>query len=368
MSKTVEQEFAEINALMKKIEKAYGSGLIEYGNNAIALHLTRIPTGSFTLDVELGGGWPEERISVIAGRESSGKTTLLLKAIAEAQRVYPNRPAAIIDVEGTLDLSWAQRLGVDLHRMLVIQPDYTEQAMDIADALVRSRGVSLLGIDSLAAMVPAAELEASMEKNQMGLAGSLNSKFLRKITQALRAGRKLADENDNKTTIIFSNQLREKIGAWGNPEIMPGGRAIRFYPSIICMLQQGDALVKPLNGVDTVVAQEVKFLITKNKTAPPRRQGVFYLYNTDVDEYAAGEIDRVREVVTYGILYDIIIKKGAWYYLSDGTKFQGMDRLLFYLKQNPLVLMELEVAIMGLVKDGGIKSEEAALEEYLDEE
>jgi hypothetical protein len=134
------------------------------------------------------------------------------------------------------------------------------------------------------------------------------------------------------------------------------------------MLQQGEALVKPLNGVDTVVAQEVKFLITKNKTAPPRRQGVFYLYNTDIDEYAAGEIDRVREVVTYGILYDIIIKKGAWYYLNDGTKFQGIDKLLFYLKQNSPVLTELEAAIMGLVKDGGIKSEEVALEEYLDEE
>lgn len=352
MDDKIKESLKSLNDTMKKIEKAYGAHIMAFGNEAKALTITRIPSGSFGLDVETGGGIPEDRVTVIAGQESSSKTTILLKIIANAQKKYPHRPAAFMDFEGTFDPAWAQVHGVDLNRLIVIQPEYTEQGMDIADALVRSRGVSVIGIDSLAAMLPGKELEASFEDNQMGVAGYLNSKFLRKMVQALRYKRDIRSDSYDKTTVVIINQLREKVGQYGNPEIMPGGRAIKYTASLTIMLRQGDQKSIKIAGKDYNYGHEVKFSIAKNKTDAAKATGVYDLYTRDFGGFKAGDIDRLKEVTVYGVLFDVIIKRGGWYYINDDLKFQGGDKLVEYLRENPAVMEEVEVKVLAKLHDG----------------
>lgn len=364
--KQIKESLARLSTVMKNIDKTYGKHLMSFASEAKALDITFIPTGSFALDVECGGGIPEERITVFAGPESSCKTTMALKTIANAQRRYPYKPAALLDIEGTLDRDWAARLGVDLNRLLVIQPEYTEQAMDIADALIRSRGISLLVVDSLAAMLPAKELEKSLEEGVMGLAGALNSRFLRKATQALRYNRDLKTGNEDKVTVLIINQLREKMGVVkGNPEIQPGGRAIRFYMSMNVDFRQGDIKKIKVAGQEFSIGHEVKFTVKKNKVAAAKGTGKFDFYNRDYSNFRAGDIDRLKEIAVYAVLYDIIYKKGAWYHIED-KQFQGLVAALEYVRENEDIRIKIENEVFKAVASGDLLKRKAAKAEDTD--
>lgn len=341
---------AELNKLMSQINKKYGEGTLVDGSTAKALKISRISTGSFSLDVELGGGIPEDRITVIAGPYGSAKTTVALKTVANAQRKYPHKKALWLDVEGALELDWAKENGVDLDKLLVVRPQYAEQALDIVDTIIRTQGISIVVVDSMAALLPAREMEQSMEDFSMGLAGLLNSKFLRKVTSSIRHSKALNEEHEG-ITVILLNQLREKIGAYGNPEVMPGGRAIEFYASVIIFLRRGDWKSVKISGRDENIGQECKFKIEKNKTFPPKRSGIFDLYVKTANGFKATQIDRLKEVLTYAVLWDVVVKKGAWYFVGD-EKFQGAEALLEYLRTNQEAVDKIETEVMALATRG----------------
>jgi len=349
--KPYQKQNAELSKVMAEINKKYGLGTAVEGSKASALDISRLSTGSFSLDVELGGGLPEDRITLIAGPYGSAKSTLALKVVANAQRKYPHRRVLWVDAEGALDLEWAEKNGVDLDNLVVVRPTYAEQALDIVDTMVRTQGVSLVVVDSMAALLPAREMEQSMEDFTIGLSALLNSKFMRKVTSSLRYGQNLTEERDGKTTIVLLNQLREKIGAYGNPETMPGGRALAFYATVIVYLRRGDWKTTKINGRDEEIGQECKFIVDKNRTFPPKRKGVFDLYFNAADGFEATQIDRLKEVVTYAVLWDVIVRKGAWYFLGD-EKFQGAEALIRYLRETPKALAAVEEKVMALATRG----------------
>ncbi len=291
-----------------------------------------ISTGSVGLNMALGvGGFPRGRIIEIYGPESSGKTTLAIHAIAEAQK--QGGIAAIIDAEHAFDRFYAERLGVDIDNLLISQPDSGEEALEVADELIRSSAIDIIVIDSVAALTPKAELEGEMGENKVGLQARLMSQALRKLTATI---------NKTNTTCIFINQLREKIGVmFGNPETTTGGNALKFYASVRLDIRK----IGQIKDGDEVIGNQVRVKVVKNKVAPPFRKAEFDLMFNE-------GISKVGELVDLGVEFDIIKKSGSWFSYGESKLAQGRDAAKQVLKDNPELAEEIEAKIMEQVKNG----------------
>lgn len=315
-----------LDAVLLQIEKQYGKGsIMRLGEQAGQTEIEVIPSGCLTLDLALGiGGFPRGRIIEIYGPESSGKTTVALHAIAEAQKM--GGVAAFIDAEHALDPVYARKLGVNLDELYVSQPDTGEQALDITDALVRSSAVDIIVIDSVAALTPKAEIEGDMGDSHVGLQARLMSQALRKLTAIV---------NKSKTCVIFINQLREKVGImFGNPETTPGGKALKFYASIRLDIRKMDTL----KDADGAMGNRTKAKVVKNKLAPPFRQAEF--------DIVFGEgISQEGCIIDMGVQFDIIGKSGAFYSYNGNKIAQGREKLRIFLRENPEIMAEIEQKI-----------------------
>jgi recombination protein RecA len=321
---------------MHQIEKDFGKGsIMKLGDAAAKMNIEVIPTGALSLDVALGvGGIPRGRCVEIYGPESSGKTTVALHIIAEAQKL--GGIAAFIDAEHALDPNYARNLGVDIDNLLISQPDYGEQALDIADALVRSAAVDIIIIDSVAALVPKAEIEGEMGDSYVGLHARLMSQALRKLTAIV---------SKSNTTIIFINQIREKIGVmYGNPEVTTGGRALKFYASIRLDVRKSETIKQ---GND-IVGTRTRVKVVKNKVAPPFKQAEFDIM------YGQG-ISREGCVVDMGTELEIINKSGTWYSYGEIRLGQGREKVKEYFKANPAVFTDIEAKIRKSLTVGTVK-------------
>jgi len=320
-----EGKLKALQAAMSKIEKDFGKGSIMRMGDEHVEDVEVIPTGSIGLDAALGvGGYPKGRIIEIFGPESSGKTTLAIHAIAEAQK--RGGIAAFIDAEHAFDRFYAQKLGVDVDNLWISQPDNGEQAMQIADELISSSAIDILVIDSVAALTPKAEIEGNMGDNKVGLQARLMSQALRKLTATI---------SKTNTTCIFINQLREKIGVmFGSPETTTGGNALKFYASVRIDVRKST----PLKDGDNVIGNLTKVKVVKNKVAPPFRKCEFDMI------YGEG-ISKVGEIVDLGAKYDIIQKSGSWYSYNGAKLAQGRDATKALLKDNPELCDELEAKI-----------------------
>ena len=337
MAKTAEEnttpmseKLKALQAAMSKIEKDFGRGsVMKLGDEQIE-DVEVIPTGSLALNAALGvGGSPKGRIIEIYGPESSGKTTLAIHAIAEAQK--RGGIAAFIDAEHAFDRFYAKKLGVDVDELLISQPDNGEQALEIADQLIRSSAIDIIVIDSVAALTPKAEIEGDMGDNKVGLQARLMSQALRKLTSTI---------SKTNTTCIFINQLREKIGVmFGNPETTTGGNALKFYASVRLDIRR----VTTLKDGDTPIGNQVRVKIVKNKVAPPFRKAEF--------EITFGEgISHVGEIVDLGVELGIIKKSGSWFSYGESRLGQGRDAVKKIIKDNPELSEELEGKIAEALK------------------
>lgn len=320
------EKLKALQLAMDKIEKDYGKGTImKMGDNHV-MDVSVIPTGSIGLNAALGvGGYPRGRVIEIYGPESSGKTTLAIHAIAEAQK--SGGIAAIIDAEHAFDRFYAQKLGVDVENLLISQPDNGEQALEIADQLIRSSAIDIIVIDSVAALTPKAEIEGEMGDSKMGLQARLMSQALRKLT---------ANINKTNTTCIFINQLRDKIGVmFGNPETTTGGNALKFYASVRLDIRR----IAAIKDGDNVIGYETRVKIIKNKVAPPFRKAEFDLM------FGEG-ISHTGELVDLGVEKGIIKKSGSWFSYGDTKLAQGRDAAKKILADNPDLAAEIEEKIM----------------------
>ncbi|VEP16264.1 DNA strand exchange and recombination protein with protease and nuclease activity [Hyella patelloides LEGE 07179] len=311
-----------LNLVLKQIERNFGKGAIMRLGDASQMKVETLSTGALTLDIALGGGLPKGRIIEIYGPESSGKTTLALHAIAETQKA--GGVAAFVDAEHALDPTYSGALGVDIENLLVAQPDHGESALEIVDQLVRSAAVDLVVVDSVAALVPRAEIEGEMGDNQMGLQARLMSKALRKI--AGNIGR-------SASTVIFLNQLRQKIGVtYGSPEVTTGGTALKFYASVRLDIRRIQTLKRGSEGEYGIRA---KVKVAKNKVAPPFRIAEF-------DIIFGKGISRMGCMLDMAEDNDIVIRKGAWYSYKGDNIGQGRDNTIKYLEENPEIAIEVE--------------------------
>ena len=324
------EKLKALQAAMDKIEKSYGRGAImKLGDDSVE-EVAVIPTGSIALNAALGvGGYPRGRVIEIYGPESSGKTTLAIHAIAEAQKA--GGIAAIIDAEHAFDRFYAEKLGVDVENLWISQPDSGEQALEIADQLIRSSAVDIVVIDSVAALTPKAELEGDMGDSKMGLQARLMSQALRKLTATI---------SKTNTTCIFINQLRDKIGVmFGNPETTTGGNALKFYASVRLDIRR----VSQLKDGDEVIGNQTRVKVVKNKVAPPFRKAEF--------DIMFGEgISRAGEIIDLGVHKGIIKKSGSWFSYGDTKLGQGRDAAKKCIEDNPELADELEAAIMEALK------------------
>ena len=320
-----------LQAAMSKIEKDFGKGSIMKLGDENTEKVDIIPTGSISLNAALGvGGYPKGRIIEIYGPESSGKTTLAIHAIAEAQKA--GGIAAFIDAEHAFDRFYAAKLGVDTDSLIISQPDNGEQALEIADQLVRSAAVDIIVVDSVAALTPKKEIEGEMGDNVVGLHARLMSQALRKMTSSV---------SKTNTTCIFINQLREKIGVmFGNPETTTGGNALKFYASVRLDIRR----VTSLKDGDEIIGTQVRVKVVKNKVAPPFRKAEF--------EITFGEgISKVGEILDLGVEYGIIQKSGSWFSYNDTRLAQGRDAAKNVIKDNPELAEELEAKIKEAVEE-----------------
>jgi recombination protein RecA len=330
-------------AALSQIEKQFGKGsIMRMGEADVARDIQVVSTGSLSLDLALGvGGLPRGRIVEIYGPESSGKTTLALQVIAEAQKL--GGTAAFVDAEHAMDPQYAQKLGVNVSDLLISQPDSGEQALEIADMLVRSGSVDVVVIDSVAALTPRAELEGEMGEPQMGLQARLMSQALRKLTANIKR---------SNTLVIFINQIRMKIGVmFGNPETTTGGNALKFYASVRIDIRRTGSIKKG----DEIIGNETRAKVVKNKVAPPFKQAEFDIL------YGEG-ISRAGEIIDLGVNHRVIEKSGAWYAYKGEKIGQGKDNCREFLKEHPEVAAEIEGRIREAagVKGGAPVEAEAA--------
>ena len=328
----ISEKLKALQAATEKIEKSFGKGsIMKLGEDNIEA-VDVIPTGSIGLNAALGvGGYPRGRIIEIYGPESSGKTTLAIHAIAEAQKA--GGIAAFIDAEHAFDRFYAAKLGVDIDNLWISQPDNGEQALEIAEQLIRSSAIDIIVIDSVAALTPKAEIEGDMGDNKVGLQARLMSQALRKLTSAI---------NKTNTTCIFINQLREKIGVmFGNPETTTGGNAIKFYASVRLDIRR----VTQLKDGDAVIGNQVRVKVVKNKVAPPFRRAEF-------DVMFGEGISKGGEIVDLGVEYGIIKKSGSWFSYDDTKLAQGRDATKQLMLDNPELAEEIEEKIMAAIAGG----------------
>ena len=332
-----------LEVAMSQIEKQFGKGSVMKLGEFKAMEIEAIPTGALSLDIALGiGGVPRGRIIEVFGPESSGKTTLALHVIAEAQKM--GGEAAFIDAEHALDPVYAKKLGVDIDNLIVSQPDTGEQALEITEALVRSGALDVIVVDSVAALVPKAEIDGDMGDSHMGLQARLMSQALRKLAGAI---------NKSKTVLIFINQLREKIGImFGNPETTTGGRALKFYASVRMDIRK----IENIKQDGEVIGNRVRVKVIKNKVAPPFREAEFDIV------YGEG-ISKAGNILDMAVNLDIIEKSGSWFSYNGERIGQGRENIKRYLKENPDVLVEVETK----VRENFAKAFEQSLGEELPE-
>ncbi|HZL10571.1 MAG TPA: recombinase RecA [Prolixibacteraceae bacterium] len=323
------EKLKALQLTMDKIEKSYGKGsIMKLGDRVVEL-VPAISSGSIGLDIAMGvGGYPKGRIIEIYGPESSGKTTLAIHAIAEAQKA--GGIAAVIDAEHAFDPGYAAKLGVDINELLISQPDNGEQALEIADNLIRSGAVDIIVIDSVAALTPKAEIEGEMGDSKMGLQARLMSQALRKLT---------ANINKTKTCVIFINQLREKIGVmFGNPETTTGGNALKFYASVRLDIRR----IGQIKDGDEAQGNHTRVKVVKNKVAPPFKKAEFDIM------YGEG-ISKTGEIIDLGVELNIIKKSGSWFSYGETKLGQGRESVKVILHDNPELALELEAKILEFV-------------------
>ena len=343
-SKAVSPEkLKALQVAMEKIDKTYGRGsIMKLGDDNIE-NVEVIPTGSVGLNYALGvGGYPRGRIIEIYGPESSGKTTLAIHAIAEAQK--QGGIAAIIDAEHAFDRLYAESLGVDVNSLLISQPDNGEQALEIADQLIRSSAIDIIVIDSVAALTPKAEIEGEMGESKMGLQARLMSQALRKLTGTI---------SKTGTTCIFINQLRDKLGVtFGSPETTTGGNALKFYSSVRLDIRR----LGQIKDGDQVVGNLTRVKVVKNKVAPPFRKTEFEIF------FGKG-ISKIGEIVDLGVQFEIVKKSGAWYCYQDTTLGQGREAAKQIIEDNPELAEELEAKIMAAMRGETLDNAQEQTEE-----
>ena len=325
-----EGKLKALGLAMDQITKQFGDGSIMRLGEAKKVDVELLPSGSLSLDIALGGGYPKGRIIEIYGPESSGKTTLTLHAIAEMQK--QGGTAAFINAEHALDPAYAKKLGVDTDNLLVSQPDNGEQALEICETLVRSNAVDLIVVDSVAALVPQAEIDGDMGDSHMGLQARLMSQALRKLTGII---------NKSKATVIFINQIRMKIGVmFGNPETTTGGNALKFYASVRADIRR----IGQIKEGDNVIGNRTRVKIVKNKIAPPFRVAEFdIMYNEG--------ISKTGDVLDLAVQYGVVGKAGAWFDYNDAKIGQGREQTKKYLKEHPDVLAEIDDKVREKVKE-----------------
>ena len=333
MSNEKEKE-AKLKALkltLDKMDKTYGKGTVMKMSDQSVMDIEAISSGSLGLDLALGvGGYPRGRVIEIYGPESSGKTTLTLHAIAEAQKA--GGIAAFIDAEHAFDRFYAEKLGIDLENLIISQPDNGEQALEIADNLIRSGAIDIIVVDSVAALTPKSEIEGEMGDSKMGLHARLMSQALRKLTASI---------SKTHCTVIFINQLREKIGVmFGNPETTTGGNALKFYASIRLDIRRSTQ-IKDSNS--EVQGNKTRVKVVKNKVAPPFKTAEFDIM------YGEG-VSKIGEIIDIGVDYEIIKKSGSWFSYEDTKLGQGRDAVKILLKDNPDLMEELETKIKAAIK------------------
>ncbi|UAB81875.1 recombinase RecA [Marixanthomonas sp. SCSIO 43207] len=330
MSKEKEAKLKALKLTLDKMDKTYGKGTVMKMGDAAVQEVDVIPTGSLGLDVALGvGGYPRGRVIEIYGPESSGKTTLTLHAIAEAQK--KGGIAAFIDAEHAFDRYYAEKLGVDIENLIISQPDNGEQALEVTDNLIRSGAIDIIVVDSVAALTPKSEIEGEMGDSKMGLHARLMSQALRKLTGSI---------SKTQCTVIFINQLREKIGVmFGNPETTTGGNALKFYCSVRLDIRRSTQ-IKDSNS--DVQGNKTRVKVVKNKVAPPFKTAEFDIM------YGKG-ISKVGEVIDLGVDFEIIKKSGSWYSYDDTKLGQGRDAVKTLLLDNPELMEELEVKIKDAI-------------------
>jgi recombination protein RecA len=336
-----DEKTKNLDLAISQIEKQYGKGsIMRLGNKDVLVPVNVIPTGSISIDAALGvGGFPRGRVIEVYGPESGGKTTLTLHVIAEAQRL--GGQAAFIDAEHALDPSYARKLGVDVDNLLVSQPDNGEQALEIAEALIRSNAVDIIVVDSVAALVPRAELEGDMGDAQMGLQARLMSQALRKLTAIV---------SKSKTCLIFINQIREKIGVmFGNPETTTGGRALKFYSSIRVDIRR----IQSIKEGDRVVGSRTRAKVVKNKVAAPFREAEFDII------YGEG-VSREADLIDLGVAKGLLEKSGTWISYKNERLGQGRDNARLFLKENTDIRAKIE---HDLRKQLGLPSNLAVVED-----
>ena len=321
------EKLKALQLTMDKIEKSYGKGSIMRMGDKPVDDVQAIHSGSIALDMAMGiGGYPKGRVIEIFGPESSGKTTLAIHAIAEAQKV--GGIAAFIDAEHAFDPTYAQKLGVNINELLISQPDNGEQALEIADSLIRSGAIDIIVIDSVAALTPKAEIEGEMGESKMGLQARLMSQALRKLTGSI---------SKTKTCVIFINQLRDKIGVmFGNPETTTGGNALKFYASVRLDIRR----IGQLKDGDDIQGSHTRVKVVKNKVAPPFRKAEFDIL------YGEG-ISKIGEIIDLGVEIEIIKKAGSWFSYGETKLGQGREGVKSLLRDNPELLDELEAKILA---------------------
>ena len=331
MSNTKEAKLKALQMTLDKLDKTYGKGSVMKLGDEVNEEVEVISSGSIGLDIALGaGGYPKGRVIEIYGPESSGKTTLTLHAIAECQK--KGGIAAFIDAEHAFDRFYAEKLGVDITELIISQPDHGEQALEIADNLIRSGAVDIIVIDSVAALTPKSEIEGEMGDSKMGLHARLMSQALRKLTGSI---------SKTKCTVFFINQLREKIGVmFGNPETTTGGNALKFYASVRIDIRRSTQIK---NTESEVLGNKTRVKIVKNKVAPPFRTAEFDIM------YGEG-ISKIGEIIDLGVDYELIKKSGSWFSYGDSKIGQGRDAVKKVLLENPDLLDELEEKIMTTLR------------------
>lgn len=328
-------KMASLKTILEKMDKTYGKGAVMIMGEREVEPVDVIPTGSLGLDLALGvGGYPRGRIVEIYGPESSGKTTLTLHAIAEAQKA--GGIAAFIDAEHAFDRFYAEKLGVDVDNLVISQPDNGEQALEIMENLIRSGAIDIVVVDSVAALTPKSEIEGDMGDSKMGLQARLMSQALRKLTGTI---------SKTKCVAIFINQLREKIGMmFGNPETTTGGNALKFYASVRLDIRRGSQI----KDGDKVLGNRTKVKVVKNKMAPPFR-------STEFDVLYGEGISRTGEIVDLGVEYDVIQKSGSWFPYAGSKLAQGRDAVKELLKDNPELAEEIEAKVREKIAEGASK-------------
>jgi recombination protein RecA len=344
-STMTEDKMKALSAALSQIDKQFGKGsVMRLGDHDVSRDIQAVSTGSLGLDIALGvGGLPRGRVVEIYGPESSGKTTLTLQVIAEMQKM--GGTAAFIDAEHALDPNYAGKLGVDVDNLLVSQPDTGEQALEIADMLVRSGSVDVVVIDSVAALTPKAEIEGEMGDSHMGLQARLMSQALRKLTANIKR---------TNTLVIFINQIRMKIGVmFGNPETTTGGNALKFYASVRLDIRRIGAIKKG----DEIIGNETKVKVVKNKVSPPFKEAFFDIL------YGQG-ISREGEIIELGVAHKFVDKSGAWYAYNGEKIGQGKDNAREYLKEHPEIAHEIEAKVRAAV---GVNNPTAAVEDEGDD-